>query len=175
MFIFILYSNISNSYSLVRRISISHHNGWYRLRLHVFYSRHGHAKNPDKNFSLGFRPKQSLQACLGEKLQGRKKGIPFYTFRINKHFSVWSSVGNRRDISEARDSANTSKKGLPTIVVAWHTDESILMDDIWASGSELHVVQATESRLWWTCPSVFLLFVNAISRFSLSLAFVIQR
>lgn len=88
MFIFIPYSNISNSYSLVRRISISHHNGWYRLRLHVFYSRHGHAKNPDKNFSLGFRPKQSLQACLGEKLQGRKKGIPFYTFRINKHFSV---------------------------------------------------------------------------------------
>lgn len=88
MFIFIRYSNISNSYSLVRRISISHHNGWYRLRLHVFYSRHGHAKNPDKNFSLGFRPKQSLQACLGEKLQGRKKGIPFYTFRINKHFSV---------------------------------------------------------------------------------------
>lgn len=175
MFIFIRYSNTSNSYSLVRRISISHHNGWYRLRLHVFYSRHGHAKNPDKNFSLGFRPKQSLQACLGEKLQGRKKGIPFYTFRINKHFSVWSSVGNRRDISEARDSANTSKKGLPTIVVAWHTDKSILMDDIWASGSELHVVQTTESRLWWTCPSVFLLFVNAISRFSLSLAFVIQR
>lgn len=107
--------------------------------------------------------------------RAEKKGIPFYTFRINKHFSVWSSVGNRRDISEARDSANTSKKGLPTIVVAWHTDKSILMDDIWASGSELHVVQTTESRLWWTCPSVFLLFVNAISRFSLSLAFVIQR
>lgn len=67
-----------------------------------------------------------------------------------------------------KDSVNTSKKGLPTIVVAWHADESILMYDIWASGSELHVVQTRESRLWWKCPSVSVLFVNAIRRFSLS-------
>lgn len=88
MFIFILYSNISNSYSLVRRISISHHNGWYRLRLHVFYSRHGHAKIQTKISPWGSDQSSPYKHVWEKNCRAEKKGIPFYTFRINKHFSV---------------------------------------------------------------------------------------
>lgn len=130
-----------------------------------------------KIFPWGSDQSSPYKHVWEKNCRAEKKGIPFYTFRINKHFSVKYDQVSGTDVIFLRQGIQLIpvKKGLPTIVVAWHTDKSILMDDIWASGSELHVVQTTESRLWWTCPSVFLLFVNAISRFSLSLAFVIQR
>lgn len=45
-------------------------------------------KKSRQKFLLGVPTKAVLTSMSGRKLQGRKKGIPFYTFRINKHFSV---------------------------------------------------------------------------------------